>query len=403
MRLTFIGPGGNLVLSPALGDAFGRLRVSNPQSLFDSKQVYDDGTPLIMVHDVTGAGASTTYDQTNARTILDCGTTAAGRATRQSRRYINYQPGKGQLCDITFNFNGAEPNCEKRAGVFNGGDGVFLALPESGTPSFTRRSSSAVPTESVSQPDWNIDKMDGSGVSGVVLDLTKAQILVMDYQWLGVGTWRCGFNINGITHYAHEFENANIVSGVYIGTPNLPVRWEIVGTGASPANPTMDAICCSVLSEGGQEPVGFHRGFPRTTPLAILAGATLPLLSVRLKATHNRAPVFPTAMGAAATTNNSRGTLQLILNGSLTAPTWALPQTNSAVEADIAATAVAGGTVIAALSIGGDSGQADLAFAEEPAVTFASDFAGVADTLTLALTSIANDDWIGAINWRELL
>jgi hypothetical protein len=392
------------LLAPSSFDAFGRERVSSPRNIFDHKQVFDNGVPLFFVEDAVGAGAIFTYDQINARTILTCGTTAAGRATRQTKRYFNYQSGKSMLYAITFNLHGAEANCEKRVGIFDNTNGVYLALPATNIPAFFVRSSSGAGTVSAVQGAWNIDNFDGTGPSGVTMDLNKGQILAIDFQWLAMGVVRCGFWSGNILYYAHEFYTANVGTFVYTSSPNYPIRWEIVGTGVNPASPTLDAICCSVTSEGGQEAVGIQRAFARTTGAVIGAGVTTALLSIRLKAGYERATIFPTGFFAAATTATARGSIELVLNPTLAGATFALPQANSAIEVDIAATTAVGGHVIAAGSIGQDAGSVQLAFADEPAATLASSFTGaVRDHLTLRLTSIALDTWIASINWRELL
>ena len=75
-------------------------------------------------------------------------------------------------------------------------------------------------------------------------------------QWLGVGRVRVGFNINGVIYYAHYFNNANNLGSVYMSTPNLPVRYEVSSTGGSV---TLDQICCTVQSEGGNSQMGTIR------------------------------------------------------------------------------------------------------------------------------------------------
>jgi hypothetical protein len=392
------------IFEPFAHDAFLRQRVSEPRNLFDHKQVVDNGTPLFFVHDVTGAGAAIAYDQPNARSVLTCGTTAAGRATRQTKRYFNYQSGKSLLIAMTFNMNGAEANCEKRVGYFDNANGIYLALPASGDPELHIRTGSSIGSQVVARAGWNGDPLDGTGASGVVLDLTKAQILVIDLQWLGVGQVRVGFYFGDRIVYAHRFAHGNIVTGVYTSTPNLPLRWEIVGTGVNPASPTLDAICGSIISEGGQEPIGSARGASRATPVAIAGGATAALISIRLKATYNRAPVFPTALFAAATSATARGIVELVLNPTLGGvPVW-VPQTDSAIEVDIAATTAVGGHIISTSAVASDAGGVQFSFFDEPAISLASDYAGtVVDHLTLRITSINNDSWVAAINWRELL
>ena len=243
-------------------DAFGRLRVSSPTSIFDSKQPYDNQPLLFDVF--TANGGSVTYVQNKAASEVVSGLAANGRALRQTKRYLNYQPGKSQLIIITFNGNGFVENATKRIGYFDDDDGIFLQMTSSGPSAVVRSSTSGAPVEEVvPQADWNIDKMDGTGPSGLTIDFTKAQILVIDFEWLGAGTVRLGFDVGQSVVYFHAFEQANKNNGVYMQTPNLPVRWEVENTGVPPVAPLIESICCSVQSEGGLSPLSTTRSADR--------------------------------------------------------------------------------------------------------------------------------------------
>ena len=79
----------------------------------------------------------------------------------------------------------------------------------------------------VPQSQWNIDKLDGTGPSGLVLDLTKMQMWYMDYSWYGAGTIRYGFrDTQGRVFYAHRFVNNNQNTEAWMRSGNLPARYE---------------------------------------------------------------------------------------------------------------------------------------------------------------------------------
>jgi hypothetical protein len=79
----------------------------------------------------------------------------------------------------------------------------------------------------VIQSSWNIDKCDGTGPSGYNLDLTKMQMLYIDYSWYGAGAIRYGFkNQRGEIIYAHRIPNANLRTEAYMRSGNLPARYE---------------------------------------------------------------------------------------------------------------------------------------------------------------------------------
>ena len=80
----------------------------------------------------------------------------------------------------------------------------------------------------VPQTQWNLDKADGFGKSGYVLDLSKIQMCYMDYSWYGAGKIRFGFkDAHGHVKYFHEFKHNNKLTESYFRSGNLPARYEI--------------------------------------------------------------------------------------------------------------------------------------------------------------------------------
>lgn len=82
--------------------------------------------------------------------------------------------------------------------------------------------------ERYTQDQFNLDKMDGSGPSGYILDLTKMQMVFIDYSWYGAGKIRFGVrSVDGIIIYFHEIYNNNVNRKAYMRSGNLPGRFEI--------------------------------------------------------------------------------------------------------------------------------------------------------------------------------
>lgn len=291
--LHVIGGGVNDTFSITLGDtaaidAFARLRVSNPFTIFDSKQVTDELLDFYWDdQEVSGGGTSSAYDADFAVTILSVSNAVAGKRVRQTMQRFNYQPGKSQMAFITFVMNNSAANITKRVGLFDDDNGIFFENDGGNLSLNIRSSTSGAPVDtSVAQANWNLDKFNGAGESGVTLDPTKAQILFIDLEWLGVGRVRTGFVIDGIPIYAHEFLHANSIASVYMTTPNLPVRYSIENDGAGGAS-SLDCICSSIVSEGGFEPYGVTRtaGTGRLYIDANTSGTFYALVGIRLKAT----------------------------------------------------------------------------------------------------------------------
>jgi len=387
-----------MILTAANFDAFGRLRVSNPETIFDSKMVYDD-QPLFWSEAATGGATAGVWSATNACVTLSAG--ASQTNVRQTKRYFNYQPGKSQAIFQTFNLNGGVADCVKRAGYFDATNGLFLELDGVAGVNFVRRSGSSVATQSVPQASWNIDPMDGTGPSGVDLDFATTQILVIDFEWLGVGAVRMGFNVGGATYYAHQFNNANIQTAVYMTTPNLPIRYEIVGGVGMVGKQGIDCICSTVISEGGAQNQGVHYSYVRTTvSAAVASGASAAVLSISPAAATPRVTLKPNGLSVLGT-GNANCAFQLVLNGTLTTPlVTTVTQGYAAISETTSVYTQGTGTVIASGLISSTQ-RAELAELLDSYLTLGATIAGVTDVLSLVITNLSggNDTYRGAIDW----
>jgi hypothetical protein len=236
-------------------DAFSRLRVSNPLILHNSQLTYDLA-PIIYEQITNGTGATITYDSTNRYGLMTFSSTpTGGKAYMQSYEYLPYQPGRSQLAFVTFNMVTAVANTLKFAGYSDGVNGVEFQL-DGTTKQFVLYSATASGNLTVAQSSWNLDKLDGTGASGITLDITKVQILVIDIQALYAGRVRIGFDIGGEIIYAHQFLHANNITPPYIQSANLPVRCGMTCTGT--VSTTMYFLCSAVISEGGSEDINVY-------------------------------------------------------------------------------------------------------------------------------------------------
>jgi hypothetical protein len=397
--------------NPTSTDAFGRLQVAEPYTLFDSQNRFATDNQF----DTALTGTGTTSFLTNEAAVnMEVTSGGVGSVVRQSYRSMPYQPGKGLLVLATFVMSDStSANLTQRVGYFNSENGVFFQKVGS-TLSFVLRSyvtGSASDARTVNQSSWNGDKLDGTGPSGITLDPTKAQILWMDFEWLGVGSVRCGFIINGIFYVCHTFNNANIISNVYMTTATLPVRYEITSVTAAVAA-SMKQICSTVISEGGYEQASIDHVARRTTVLGTINTAAnfLPVVSIRLAAGRTGAVVIPNRIQFQPTTNQNYE-LALIKNPTLTGATWAATvPSDSNVEFDVAATAIsAAGTIVQTgyISSSGGGGQASTL---APTgynwdLQLGATVAGISDIYTLGVRTISGattGDGVGSISFYDL-
>jgi hypothetical protein len=327
-------------------DAFGRLRTSAPYTLFDSQNRYAIDNQF---DTSTATGGSTTYLPNESSVRMDVTTSSGSEVVRQSYRCMPYQPGKGLLVMETFVMNSPKTGLRQRAGYFGTQNGVFIQQADS-TVSFVLRSyisGSVSDARAVNQADWNGDKLNGTGDSGYTLDLTKAQILWMDFEWLGVGSVRCGFIIDGQYIVCHTFENANDITSVYMTTAILPVRYEISNTAATASASSMKQICSSVVSEGGYEQTSIEHVARRTTTRTSISTTFLPLVSIRLASTALNAVVLPAKFNVMPTSTGDDFEVILAKNCTgLTGVSWAAVASDANVEMDTSATAMTLGTIV---------------------------------------------------------
>lgn len=335
---------------PTSLDSFGRLRVSNPLTLFDSSHRYKDNDSWATS---TAVGGSSTFNSNQGLIDLAVNTSSGSKVYRETYRVFSYQPGKSLLAMSTFVMNSAKTNLRQRVGYFDAANGFFIEL-DGTTLSIVRRSSitgSVVETK-VSQANWNGDPLDGTGLSGLTLDITKAQIFWTDLEWLGVGSARVGFVLDGRFITCHTFEHANVATATYITTATLPLRYEIENTGATASSSTLKQICSTVISEGGYQLSGDPASVetPITSPVTLAtAGTIYPVVSIRLKSSPNRLNAVAVLSGISVlgATTNTFYNWKLISNGTTSGGTWTTSSVGSNVEYKLDGGSITGGNLVA--------------------------------------------------------
>ena len=399
-------------------DAFDRLRTSAAVTLFDSSQYYGDSS-LIWENQFVGTGAVSNSLNQSSVIMTTGGTGSTASAIRQTKKNFHYFPGKSQSISLTFCFTGGGvTNNTRRVGYFDAQNGVYFELAGTTVNMVLRTFTSGSAVESrIPQASWNIDLMNGTGPSGLTLDVTKAQIFVADLQWLGAGRVRVGFNINGSVYYVHQFLCSNVLSIPYMGTANLPIRFEnfnSVGTAGGTA--TLQQICATVVTEGVIEPL---RGLQFSasngqTAVSIPSSSTTtftPVLSLRASTTGpNSQPnkgqiIFQTISQQVVSLTCQWA---LFLNGTLTGSSFSkVNSSNSLAESDVAATAISGGIIIdSGYNAGGSITSAGelngLSLASELALGY-SGLLNIQDTVTLAARAVgASGTMYAEFSWLEL-
>ena len=339
-------------------DSFNRVQVADPVSLFDSQSQYD-AVPLLWETTLAG-GATETHNANESTVDLNVTTANGDKATRQTRQYFRYQPGKSQLVIITVNFGAGQANTVKRVGYFDDDNGFYIK-EEAGAVSIVKRSKvtgTVVETE-VAQSAWNQDPADGTGDSGVTLNPALSQIWFITAEWLGVGSVTVGMFYDKQPIALQTFHHANRAgtTATYTTTHNLPVRYEIENEALAASTSELKTICCSVISEGGLED---DRGYPFSASngtTTVNVTTRRPILSIRPKTSFNsvvnRSQIITNTVNTIAFGNGAF--IEIVYNGALTGASFASVNASSTCERDVDATGITGGIVIDSFFVGGNA------------------------------------------------
>lgn len=332
-------------------DGFGRARTAQPITLFDNSMRYGDTGQFATANTSTGTHS---YVANTQSYNLTTDTTLDAYVYRETKKVFSYQPGKSLQIINTFVMNSAKAGLRQRVGYFDDENGLFLERNGNSQVRFVKRSkvTGSVVDTAVEQANWNIDKLDGTGPSLLTLNLDNPQIMFIDIEWLGVGSVRMGFVINGQFIWCHSFHHSNLDAspkGAYMQTANLPVRYEIYNSTATASSSTLKQICSTVISEGGYQLRGNLRTFGQDPAAAsqfrlTTIGTYYPVLSFRLNPEKNDSIIVPHSI-TAVPINNGFYRYKLISNPTITGATWANTSTNSPVQYNSNTSAtVSGGT-----------------------------------------------------------
>lgn len=410
--------GERLTSTGSLTDAFGRVRVSNPYTLFESQHRYKDNGKF----DTLTVGTGNTEYKINESVInMGVSTDSGAKVIRESKRVFSYQPGKSFLVLNTFAFSELKPGLRQRVGYFGNNNGIFLEA--NGTSiALVKRTyvTGTVVEERIPQSNWNYDRFDGTGFSRQLggpehssgINLAKANIFWLDIEWLGVGDVRTGFAVDGQFSPAHVFHNDNLNNTTYMTTACLPVRYEIENVGATTSNSTMKQICSTVMSEGGYQ--GRNRARSQTMDLGTfkdlaVANTYYPLMSLKLSPNRPDSVVIPKNIDLTVITNiTSVLHYKIVVNSTLVNANFTDCQGNT-VQFDVSANSssnVQSGTLIKSgyLVTAQKGGTLDFGSIEEFEYQLGRTISGNSDVITVyAACETAGADVGTTMEWYELI
>ena len=397
----------NVALGGTQLDAFGRLRVSNPVTLFDSQNRYLSGKQF---SNVTATGGNVIYVANESSFNLNVSTANGSSAIQQAKFVQPYQPGKSMLVMESFCMSALQANCRQRVGYFTTNDGVYFEADGTSLYLVIRSSASgAIVEERIAQANWNTNSFSnsvGTNPSGINLNPALTNIFWCDIEWLGVGSVRTGFIVNGQFIVAHTFHHANQSGNtkVYMTTATLNPRYEITNTGTTASNSTFKQICSTVISEGGYTPATTENYVSSgITPTRVALGNTyVALTSIRLNPAYPDAVVLPSQLDLLLT-DVQYGQYQLVLNASnVVANTAWSNVANSVVQTNLSPLVISDGTVL----FGGVTSSRDTLVVTNDVkarLQLSRQADGTTDTLTLCVGyGNPNADLLWRFGWEEI-
>lgn len=353
-------------------DRLNRLRTSERVTLAEHAHTLGKGDRY-WNEKITG-DASAAWDSDLWSVISSSGLADGAKVERQTYRVIQYFKGASQVAHWSVNYIEARAGCTKCFMIGDQSNGVGLQLNGSTLQMVVRSDvSGSVVDTLIDQVDWNKDKMDGAGSSGITLDITKDLLFEISYAHLGAGVVRLVFIINGLSHVAHDHYTSNTTAVPWAKSGNLPIRTEMINTTAQGTETTMRLNCVAVASESGDVTKGLVLNWSSGVT-AVNVNATESIVSaVRLDPNTRYLSLLPLGYKMVAKSGTKFVNWRIIYRPTIVDPVWV--DINPVVEELDTYTSFSGGFTIA-------QGQFDLSI-------------GASDFINLIEEELNRDTYIG--------
>lgn len=263
-------------------DSHNSLQVSNKDYYFSSTFQYSI-RPDLWDTRVTGSGlvSHNSSNQTVSLSVSGNGDSVLRRTTK----LIPYFPGRTIQMSFAGKFSpDVKDSVTQRVGLFDNNNGLFFQLDSGGLKFVIRNNGDD--SRYVYQENWNQDKLDGTGVSGITLDPSKFQVGVIEFEWYGGGRVKFGMVVEDNIIWAHYFDNSNYRDTPYMGTSVLPISYEVISTGSA-ANIIQGSSVASLLGEVPTDGQPRFYGNEIGSPITLgAAGVYYRALSLRLNPSY---------------------------------------------------------------------------------------------------------------------
>ena len=380
-----------------------RLKVAPFQTVFFNTFQYGKETD-VWDESVVGVGTAT-HNANSSNVVMQVGSTAGSKVVRQTKNVMRYIPGRPATLAFAIRLEAPQVGIRRRFGLFNETDGAFFE-DDGGTYSYVIRSStSGITTETrVTRENWNGEKFDGNGYTGVTADATKQQMISINYEWYGAGGVTFNWLMKNETIVSHEFQNSNVNDLVWCRSPFLPIRCEIENVTGVAGTHYLYQGSNSLIQEGEPEKLGTLLSVSNAITGTTLTNANTfyPVISLRLKSSALQAVMLLRSLQA-VTNDNTNVYWRLLENATLTGASWTNhPDPNSFMQYDTTATALTGGqALLSGFTIAGGASLNEIdRFADLQLGR--SGIGTISDSYTLACASPnTNKSALAVLNWIE--
>lgn len=386
--------------------AFGDLRVAELTPVFQYSFEYTVGNTELNTNTVANDG---TVTQASAMAVVGTSTTTASTACLQTKRHARYRSGLGGLLRFTGKFTSGVAATEQYLGLADefGSSAAFkngyMVGFDGGTFGFHRFQNDAKIT--VTQASWD-DPLDGTGASGMTVDLLKLNVWEIRFQYLGAGaiTLCIEDDSTGLFIPVHTVLYANLNTTPSVHNPNFHgTIW--VNNAGTTSDLVVSSASMSYFIEGKTELEGMYQP-QQSTGVQSTASITteLAVMTIRNKTTYISKTNFVDILienivaSIEASAANNLGSVTLTKNATLGGvPSYSdINTSDSVVDMDTAGTTVTGGKHIISIPLAGKNDK----FVDN-LVPFTLSLAP-GETLTLSGISVASATIQASLLWKEL-
>jgi hypothetical protein len=381
-----------------------RRKVSTFEQIFFNTFQYDKDL-MVWDEEITGT-ASATFDPFEGGVILEVGGAAGDEVVRQTRNVVQYIPGRQNEALFAVRFNQPVSGVRRRIGLFDESNGFYFEDGGDGTyyVALRRNTSSGLVETRIPREDWNVDKLDGTGPSGIDADPSKIQMLSMEYEWFGAGIVEIKWIYDNNAYPIHQFSAANLVELPWSNTPFLPARLELTNTTGAAGTHQMFQGSTAVSTEGTRGPLGREENAALPIGGRVLTDKEVfyPVLNIRLRSDRLNGVAIPTELQA-ATLDNTAIYYKVLRNTTLTGANWQDVSPRSFCEYDYEATTFTGGEALQTGFLPAGNNRA-VVFPDEALLQLGRNNLGTeGQTFTIAIACVsASKNAFASLSWVEI-